>query len=99
MAQEIVARGDGQIVKTVKMRAALIGTMAFAAILMGYGALLAPNSHPMRRGTPPAVLPVREVELNPATGAVIWSSVALPTQVVLDPATGSTVPSPGAAAP
>ena len=72
--------------------------MAFAAILMGYGAMLTASSHPTPRGTPPAVLPVRVVELNPATGAVIWSSSALRTQVVLDPATGSTVPSPDEAA-
>lgn len=79
----------------MNIRAALIGTTMFAAILMGCGAVLSASSHPMRRETPPAVIPVRVVELNPATGAVIWSSFALRTHVVLDPATGSTVSPPG----
>lgn len=76
-------------------RAALIGTTVFAAVLMGCGAMLSANSHAVRRGTPPAVIPVRVVELNPATGAVIWSSFAFPTHIVLDPATGRTIPPPG----
>jgi len=77
---------------------AAIGALAFGAVLWGYGAVLSAGVPAVRRGTPPAVIPLRVVELNPATGAVIWSSSALRTQVVLDPATGSTVPSPDEAA-
>jgi len=74
---------------------AAIGALAFGAVLVGCGAVLSVGVPAVWRGTPPALIPLRVVELNPATGAVIWSSFALRTHVVLDPATGSTFSSAG----
>jgi hypothetical protein len=53
--------------------------------------MLPARSDALRRGAPPAVIPVQVVRLDPATGAVIWSSFAIRTHVLLDPATGTTV--------
>jgi hypothetical protein len=75
----------------VTTRAALIGTTVFAVVLMVCGAVLSVGSLAMPRATAPPVIPVRVVVLNPASGAVTWSSVPLPTHLVLDPATGRVV--------
>ena len=71
--------------------AALLGTGVLAIVLMGWGAVRAPNGQGRTAVRPPAVLPVRVVVLNPASGAVTWSSIAVPTHLVLDPATGKDV--------
>jgi hypothetical protein len=85
---------------TLTRRGALIGTTVFAVLLMGWGAAHAGVVQPPGAGTgpgghAPAVIPVRVAVLDPSTGAVIWSSVALPRRIVaprrivLNPATGS----------
>ena len=71
--------------------AALLATAVLAIVLMGWGSAHAPIGQRRTAVRRPAVLPVRVAALNPANGAVIWSSVALPTRVVLDPATGTDV--------
>jgi hypothetical protein len=73
---------------TLTRRGALIGTSVFAVLLMAWGA--AHSTGP--GGHAPAVIPVRVAVLGPSTGAVIWSSVALPRRVVLNPATGRVYP-------
>jgi hypothetical protein len=78
----------------VTTRAAVIGTTVFAAVLLCCGAVIPAHSHASRSGAPPAVIPVVVVRLNPAIGAVIWSSFAVRAQVVIDPATGRTVSPP-----
>jgi hypothetical protein len=75
----------------VRRRTALLATAVVAVALMGWGAAHPPIDQGRGPVPPPAVLPVRVVVLNPASGAVIWSSVTLPTHVVLDPATGKVV--------
>jgi hypothetical protein len=72
-------------------RAALLATGLLAVVLMGWGATHAPTEQGRSAAPRPAVLPVRVVVLDPANGAVVWSTVALPTHVVLDPATGKVV--------
>jgi hypothetical protein len=75
----------------VTRRAALAGTAALALALVGWGAAHNPGG---RRHSPmqqPVVLPVRVIVLDPANGAVIWSTVAMPRHMVLDPATGRAV--------
>jgi hypothetical protein len=72
-------------------RAALLATGVLAIVLMGWGATHAPTDQGRSAAPRPAVLPVRVVVLNPANGAVIWSSVSVPRHVVLDPATGRPV--------
>jgi hypothetical protein len=76
----------------MRTRGAVLATAVVALVLMGWGAVLSPTSQGRGPVTTPAVLPVRVVVLDPASGAVIWSSVALPAHVVLDPATGTVVP-------
>ena len=71
--------------------AALLTTAVVAIALMGWGASHVPTGQVRTAAQPPAVLPVRVVVLNPASGAVVWSSMALPTHLVLDPATGKHV--------
>jgi hypothetical protein len=75
----------------VTRRAALLATAVLAIVLMGWGASDTPIGQGRNAAQPPAVLPVRVVVLNPASGAVIWSSMALPTHLVIDPATGKEV--------
>ncbi len=76
---------------TVRRRDAVAGTAVVAVALMGWGATRPPIDQGRSPVPPPAVLPVRVVVLDPASGAVIWSSVTMPTHVVLDPATGRPV--------
>jgi hypothetical protein len=75
----------------VTRTAALLATAILAIVLMGWGAAHAPIGQRRTAVPRPAVLPVRVMVLNPTNGAVIWSSVALPTRVVVDPATGKEV--------
>jgi hypothetical protein len=75
----------------MRRRTALLATAVVAVALMGWGATLAPTNQSRGPVTTPATIPARVVVLDPANGAVIWSSVTLPTHVVLDPATGKLV--------
>ncbi|HEY5383996.1 MAG TPA: hypothetical protein VIJ56_02095 [Acidimicrobiales bacterium] len=75
----------------MRRRTALLATVVVAVVLMGWGATLAPTNQSRGPVTTPATFPARVVVLDPANGAVIWSSVALPTHVVIDPATGKIV--------
>jgi hypothetical protein len=72
----------------VKRRAALAGTAVLALALVGWGAAHGPGPASLKQ---PVVLPVRVVVLDPANGAVIWSTVATPRHMVLDPATGRAI--------
>ena len=69
-------------------RAALAATAVLAIALVGWGAAHGPcaRGHPSTKQ--PVVLPVRVVDLDPANGAVIWSTVAVPRNMVLDPTNG-----------
>jgi hypothetical protein len=69
----------------------VLATAGVGIALVGWGA-----THPsvlQGRGAapPPATFAARAVVLDPTNGAVIWSTVTLPTHVVLDPVTGKTV--------
>lgn len=75
----------------MRRRGALLATGVLAIILMGWGAARPPIDQGRSPAPPPAVLPVRVVVVNPASGAVIWGTMALPMHVVLDPATGKPV--------
>ena len=75
----------------MKKRTAALVAVAVGVALAGWGTAHAPVGQPTARTAQPAVLPVRVVVLNPASGAVVWSSVALPRRVVLNPATGAAI--------
>jgi hypothetical protein len=75
----------------MRRQGALLATGALAIGLMGWGATRPPIDQGRSPAPSPAVLPVRMVVLNPASGAVMWSTIALPMHVVLDPATGKPV--------
>jgi hypothetical protein len=73
-------------------RGAVLTTAVGAIVLMGWGTALCPTGQ--ARGPvamSPAVITVHEAVLNPATGAVIWSTGISPTRVVVDPLSGVTV--------
>ena len=72
-------------------RAALAGTAVLAIALVGWGAAHGQSGrgHPFMKQ--PVVLPVRAVVLDPANGAVIWSTVAMPKNMVLVPANGRAI--------
>ena len=76
---------------TVTRRGALAGTAVVAVALLGWGAAHGPSGRGHPSGRPPVVLPVRAVVLDPVNGAVIWSTVAMPGSVVLDPSTGQVI--------
>ena len=69
----------------------MLATAVLALVSMGWGASHTPFGQGRTAVQPPARRPVRVVVLDPASGTVVWSSIALPTHVVLDPATGKEV--------
>jgi hypothetical protein len=76
----------------------VLATVGVGMVLAGWGATHAPIDQGPGPVPPPATFPARVVVLDPTNGAVIWSSVTLPTHVVLDPSTGKVV-SPVTAGP
>jgi hypothetical protein len=69
----------------------VLATAGVGIVLMGWGATHPPLSQGRQPVPPPVTFPARVVALDPTSGAVIWSSVTLPTRVVLDPFTGKVV--------
>ena len=75
----------------MRRRTAILATTVMAIALTGWGATLPPIDRERGLVPRPAVLPVRVVALDPASGAVVWSSITVATHVVVDPATGRPV--------
>jgi hypothetical protein len=76
----------------------VLATAGVGIALVGWGATHAPIDQGRGPVPPPATFPARVVVLDPTNGAVIWSSITLPSHVVLDPANGEVV-SPVTAGP
>jgi hypothetical protein len=76
----------------------VLATAGMGIVFVGWGVTHPPISQGRPPVPPPVTIPARVVVLDPTSGAVIWSSVTLPTHVVLDPSTGKVV-SPVTAGP